>query len=190
MKPVHLLLFLTLSILSGCETLSYDDPNDNPKSVPPVGSTVVLNQALHFGIGSSRSYIQYGVAQGRGKVNIREPYCMFYLYEPASALQMERSIQADRFTVTRSGQGAEFASINPVVQVATFVPFGDVADGGGPSAQTLTTKLRLQSDAQPQVHELICAIFGEPFYYGFVSVNQIIETLGGVATLQFPATTQ
>ena len=189
MKPVHLLLFFALSILSGCETLSYDDPNDNPKSVPPVGTTVVLNQALNFSIGSSRSYIQHGVAQGRGKVNIREPYCMFYLYEPASALQMERSIQSDRFTVTRSGQGAEFASIKPIVQAAAYVPFGNVADGGGPSAQTLTTKSRLQSEAQPQVRELICAVFGEPFYYGFVSVNQIIETLGGVATLEFPSAT-
>ena len=185
MKKFYILFFLVFPVVSGCQSMSYD----NQRSVPPVGTVVVLNQALDFRVGSSRSYIQHGVAQSQNGVNIREPYCLFYLYESSSAMQHERSIQADRFTVTRSGQGASFASIQPAVQMAAYVPFGDVAQGG-PSAQTLTTTLRLHSDTQPQVHELQCSVFGEPFYYGFVSVNQIIQVLGNVVTLEMPVVAQ
>jgi len=168
--------------------MTYDDPYDNPKSTPPKGTVVVLNQPLDFTVGSSRSYIQHGVATGQGRVNIREPYCLFYLYESSGAMQNVRSIQPDRFIVTRSSQGAEFAAIQPSIEIAVYVPFGDVADGGGPSAQTLATNLRLQSETQPQVHELKCSVFGEPFYYGFVSINQMKQTLGDVVTLEFPLT--
>ena len=189
MQITYLPILLVLALLSGCQSLSYEDPHDDPKSMPPVDSVVVLNQTLEFRVGSSRSYIQHGVAMGENKVNIRQPYCLFYLYEPASALLQPRSIEADRFTVTRSNQGASFASIKPIRQ-AVYVPFGDVADGGGPSAQTLTTTLRLRSETQPQVHELQCSVFGERYYYGFVSVNQIIETLGDIVSLQFPDASQ
>ena len=186
MKLHYLLLFLIAPLLAGCQTpaFNYENPNDNPRRVPPEGSVVVLNQPLQFRVGSSRSYVQFGVAQ-TGGVNIREPYCMFYLYEPSEALKQERTIQPDQFTVIKSFQASEFASVKPVVQAAVIRRSGD-----GPSAQTLATTLRLKSELQPQVRDLKCSVFGEANLYDFVSINQIIETLGDVATLQLPAATQ
>ncbi len=186
MKLHYLLLFLIAPLLAGCQTsaFTYENPNDNPRRVPPVGSVVILNQPLQFRVGSSRSYVQYGVAQ-TGGVNNREPYCMFYLYEPSEALKQERTIQPDQFTVIKSFRAAEFASVKPVVQAAVILP-----SANGPSARTLTTTLRLKSELQPQVHDLKCSVFGEANLYDFVSINQIIETLGDVATLQLPAATQ
>ena len=185
MKPYFLSLLFIVPVLAGCQTpvFTYEDPNDDPRAVPSVGTVVVLNEDLHFRVGSSRSYIQYGVAQPKGGVNTREPYCLFYLYEPSEALKHERTIQADKFKVEKSFQAAEFVSIKPLVQAAIFL----TGDGDGPSARSLTTTLRLESEAQPQVRELRCSVFGEANLYDFVSINQMIETLGDVATLHIPA---
>ena len=117
-------------------------------------------------------------------MNIRQPYCLFYLYEPAAALKHERTVQPDRFTVTRATQGAEHASVKPIVQARAVLPMSDIADGA--SAQTLTTTVRLNSEKQPRVRELRCSIFGEANLYDYVSLNQIIQTLGDVVTLEIP----
>jgi hypothetical protein len=189
MKLHYLLLFLIAPLLAGCQTsaFTYENPNDDPHRVPPKGSVVILNQPLQFRVGSSRSYVQYGVAQ-TGGVNSRNPYCMFYLYEPPEALKQERTIQPDQFTVIKSFQATSFASVKPIVQAAVILPSRDFADG--PSAQTLTTTLRLKSELQPQVRELRCSVFGEANLYDFVSINQIIEALGDVATLQLSTAAQ
>lgn len=186
MKLHYLLLLLIAPLLAGCQTsaFTYENPNDDPHRVPPKGSVVILNQPLHFRVGSSRSFVQYGVAQAGG-VNSRNPYCMFYLYEPSEALKQERTIQPDQFTVIKSFQATSFASVKPIVQAAVILPSAD-----GPSAQTLTTTLRLKSELQPQVHDLKCSVFGEANLYEFVSINEIIQTLGDVATLQLPTATQ
>ncbi len=105
--------YLVLTLLAGCQTtpLNYD----KARSVPPPGTIVELNQNLEFARGVSRSYIQYGEALGsHGKYNSYEPWCQFYLYEPQTAMKERRTIEADRFTVSKSYQNIDYVLRYPV----------------------------------------------------------------------------
>jgi hypothetical protein len=45
--------------------------------------------------------------------------------------------------------------------------------------------MKLQSEKQPQLVELKCAVYADPVLSNFVSVNEIQKTLGDIATLRF-----
>ncbi len=184
MKRIKFLPGLILLLLSGCQTMSYEDFYDDPTSVPPVGTIVRLNQPLTFQRGSSRSYIQDGEAKPFKSVHSLEPSCMFYLFEPYEAMGSVRTIEPDNFIVTHSAQWIDIAGMQPSVYAFSSIAIGNMFYDGV-SAQNLSTTMKLQSDRQPQVVELKCTVFDDPFYSNFVSVNQIVETLGDVVTLDF-----
>ena len=105
-------------------------------------------------------------------------------------MKQERSIQADEFVVERASQGVGFVMAKPI-HVASFgigigSPYQTVVDDVG--AQTLSTTMRIKSENQPQVRELQCSTTDDALRQNFVSINQIQETLGNVATLRLPST--
>ena len=173
--------YLVLTLLAGCQTTPLD--YDKAHSVPPPGTIVELNQNLEFSRGVSRSYIQYGEALGsHGKYNSYKPWCQFYLYESQAMMKERRTIKADRFSVVKSYQNISYVLSNPVKLAFIGAGFGD-----GGEVRPLVTTMILHSEAQPQVRELRCSKTDNPFYSNFVSVNQIIEVLGNVATLHLPS---
>ena len=44
--------------------------------------------------------------------------------------------------------------------------------------------MRLESPAQPEIIELRCSIFTIPYLNNYLTLDEIINTLGEVATLQ------
>jgi len=200
MKLLHWIPLLILP-LSGCQTapLHYATPYDNPYNLPPAGTVIELHQPLSFSPGNSRSNIQNGATIGHGRYDRFNPMCQFYLYESKDQLKVARTIEADTFTIIQSSQHMDYTHVKPLltepVQVAAvgigiggpiFVtPFDD--DIG---LVTMQTTMRLRSDKQPQVHELRCMIDDDPYLRRFVTINQMIKTLGEVATLHVPVITQ
>ncbi len=178
--------------LSACqyENYVYETPYDEPWSVPTRGSIVELNQTLTFSPGSSRVYIQNGTVSNRRGIDDYRPWCQFYLYESKDELKHSRTIEPDRFTITRASQNVGYVQATPfdVAAVGIGAGFGSslmyARDEMG--AQTLATTMRLKSEKQPQVHELICAVSDDVRRENFVSVNKIQATLGNVATLHQP----
>ncbi|MCK5662138.1 MAG: hypothetical protein KAI17_01560 [Thiotrichaceae bacterium] len=182
----RLLISLAISILiTGCQSLSEPVDFSHPKSKPPVGTVVQLNETLIFEQGTSRTYIQNGKAKSFKEVDDRAPWCQFSRYEPRAALKTERSAVPDRFTITSSSQRMEMVSAKPFPILAANVIIPSMLDNDGQNAQTLATIMKIKSDQQPEIAEFKCAVFNDPYMENFVSVNQIIDTLGNVVTLKF-----
>jgi len=181
MIRLYSISWVALALLAGCQSSLYSDFYDKPKSLPPIGSTIDLHQTLFVRPGFSRSFIQYGKAMDDRGVYQRQPWCQFYLYESQQALQTERTILPDQFTVTESYQWVN-STVSPPIKVASTSAFGHMFHHDV-SAQTLKTIIKLESDKQPHVIELQCAVFKEPYYYNYLSVRDIQKTLGEVVTL-------
>jgi hypothetical protein len=182
--------------LTGCQsnlanTGSYATPYDNPYNLPPPGTVIELHQALSFSPGNSRSNIQNGAGIGQGRYDRFQPMCQFYLYESKEAMKARRTIEPDSFTIIKSFQRIDYTLAKPVEVAFVSVggprlfPYDD-----DPGLRTLETTMRLRSEKQPQVHELRCMMDNDPYSRRFVTINQMIETLGDVATLHLPGVAQ
>ncbi len=181
------LLFFIIAIIpfiAGCQSLNQPANFDSPRSKPAVGTSVQLNQTLTFLPGTSRTYIQNGQKQTFSGIDEREPWCQFYRYEPAAALQTIRTVQPDSFIVKHSSQKMELVELEPVKVAASMLIIPSMLDHDV-NARTLSTIMKIRSYKQPEIVELKCAVFDDPFHGNFVSVSQIIKTLGSVVTLKF-----
>lgn len=118
-----------------------------------------------------------------------EPWCQFYLFESREAMKKPRTIAADQFIVTQSSQRAEFAlsavSRFDVAASGASFTLARTRNGGDAGFKSMATTLKLHSDKQPQLVELKCTVYANPFHYNFVSVNKIQEILAPIASLQF-----
>lgn len=190
MKILRILSLSLLLLLAGCQYSDYvyETPYDEPWRVPPKGTIVELKQALTFSPGSSRIYIQDGVVSRRRGVDDYRPWCQFYLYESQEDMKHPRTIEPDRFTVTRSSQRVDFVQAQAITVAAVGIGAGSpyISARGEIGAQTLATTMRLSSEKQPQVHELKCATTDDARRDNYVSVNKIQATLGEIATLHLP----
>ena len=182
----RLLIFLAISILiTGCQSMSEPVDFSHPKSKPAVGTIVQLNETLIFEQGTSRAYIQNGKAKVFKEVDDRAPWCQFSRYEPRAALETERTAVPDSFTVTKSSQRMELVSAKPFPVLAANVIIPSMLESDGQNAVTLSTIMKIKSDKQPEIAEFKCAVFNDPFVENFVSVDEILKTLGNVVTLKF-----
>ncbi len=200
MKLSHLLTSALCFGLAACQStpVHYDNPLDNPRSVPPPGSVIELKQALTFQPNSSRNRVQHGQALGNGRFDRYSPWCEFYLYDSRESLKTARTLAPDRFEVVQSGQGIEYVQARSLDVAA--VSFGMGVGFGSPyyanpfhddvGPVRMKTTMRVRSDKQPQLHEISCSIMDDAWLQNYVSVNQIIKTLGEVATLHLPASMQ
>lgn len=188
MKILRSLSLGLLLPLAGCQidNYTYETPYDEPWRVPAKGTIIELKQALTFSPGSSRIYIQDGVISSRRGVDDYRPWCQFYLYESKDDMKHPRTIEPDQFTVVRASQNVLYVQFKPVTVATVGVgsPYMFARDDVG--AQTLATTMRLKSNKQPQVRELICATTDDARRENFVSVNKIQATLGNIAELTLP----
>ena len=176
-------IFSVCLLLIACSTLSEEQFLNSPFHVPPVGSRVQLHQRLNVEPGYSRAFIQGGESRMPDELKIRDPYCQFYRFEPPEALQTRRYIEMDEFLIIRAYQSEDIAVLKPqrLARLSTAAMF--IMDDDSPSSMTLSTVMKLKSGNQPEIIELKCAIFTDPFVENFLSIKEIQTTLGKVATL-------
>ncbi len=183
MNRILLLITFSITLLTGCQSLNYIPDYNSPISKPPVGTIIQLNQALTFYPGSSRTYVQNGLAKQFNDIDERSPWCQFYRYEPPAALETMRTVEPDSFRVTSSTQSVEIVAIPAVASFASTIILPDMFERNV-NERTLSTVMKIESTRQPEIVEFKCAVFNEPFQYNFVSVTQIMQTVGDVVTLK------
>ncbi len=180
-----MLKFLVASlalILAGCQSMGSGSSTNAKPLLVPVGSSITVNQPLLFDIGYSRSFIQFGKPVRVTELRKRYPYCRFYRYEHPDEMQSERSLQPDSFEVTRSYRAMDL----PLTGGSGFIFGSDAAGNGPPDDNTHNSILKIQSDNQPEIVELRCAVLTEPSISNYLTIDEIQQVLGEVVSISMP----
>ncbi len=159
-------------------------------TVVPVGSVVALRRPLTIPAGTARVTLQHGRASNGASE--WDPSCAFTVDEVSDGTQR---IEPDRFHVVsfsqrRAPYGLAWRGVRvAAVGIGVGVGGGGVFGGGffDTSRRVVyVTFMRLHSDEQPQVRALECKVTSDPLGE-FLSVEQIREALGAIATLELPS---
>lgn len=182
-----------LLLVAGCASTPYQQSSYmRDESVPPQGSTLVLQQPLELPSDKARVFLQHGRIirfQDRDRF---EPVCSFGLRREGDE-PLIRTIEPDRFTIgparSRANARAEpmprilLASrrtIPGLLHLSTGMP----DRGGGLGYLSFSIEIPLQSDIQPQVDNLICTIDRPAYWRGRVGVGAIRDALGDIAAIR------
>lgn len=171
MKAVmSLALFL---LLSAC-AMPVVDRFDYPPYKIPVGSVLVLNQAITIPAGHTRAIIQHGKVVTRKQSDQYYPYCEF---EVLTLKDTDQVVNPDRFIVHKFSRQRDTSS--QTVMFASLSMFGF-----DPPLIAYNTILYLSSQKQPDVYRISCMYWTDDSLDNFLTVNQLKKTLGNLFTLQ------
>lgn len=175
-KPLRLYLhtaFLTM-LLIGCTGPVY---YSSPHGTSLVGTTVRLNQELSARAGA-RIYIQYGRVRSYKELTVQEPYCQFYVLRTQEELRQPLTIESDIFVIKQVYRRRDLTAAEGI-QLA----FEGFSYHHYLSQRTMSTYMEISSASQPNVTRLICSRWADPYYRYHVSIEEMVETLGGIAQL-------
>lgn len=166
--------------LAGCAAIGDYQP---PTYRVPKGSQVELIETLRFPGRSARVHLQYGEAVPRKYIDDWQPHCSFGLDRTRNDEPLVREVPPTVFTVRKSLNRVEIAA-NPdgeALMVADL--FGNESPGGPPWPYRYSTIMELYSEAQPQVDDLTCTVFGNS-PQGKLTRDEIANALGGIARIR------
>jgi hypothetical protein len=189
MKPFSLCLTLACTLLAGCASAAGYDEN-SPGTKVPVGSTLTLSSSLTIPADRRSIYILGGRVVSFNDVNIYYPYCQFRLRHIASR---PRTVRPDQFRVTHTKQWDEYSGRTTRLRFADARTGGGTAfglgvraggDTGGPSIISQATILKLASEKQPEVDDMVCQQWGDQGQTPHLTIQQIRDTLAPLFQLQ------
>lgn len=182
MKKIILLIFIIST--TSCSILQIKNPQ-NVKELLPIGSILHLTKKIIIPKDRFFIYIANGNVIPLKKyntVNIYEPHCMLYLNKEAS---FQRKVLVDDFKVTKIIELERSFSKLDVMNMAkidqeksSFVKTGFPGDDGGPSIVMYATILSLHSDKQPDVEQLVCGHWNDPFQIEPLTLEEMKSALG------------
>lgn len=175
LKAVVAILILAI-ILSGCESMAKLAALPSPYSLPS-GSTLSINRDLTIEPNSVSVWLQLGKLVNRKEVDLDQPNCHFEMYTLKSVAQ---TIYKDDVTITRFVNRNEYVSNGNVM----YASLADADDGGGPMAEIFRTEIYLKSTKQPDLYRLSCEEWNNLFNGTYLTVDQIQQALGDIATFQ------
>lgn len=178
---IHLLVLLTLS-LTACQSTA-ELPKTSPYFKIPVGSYLVLNQALEIAPTSATVRLQFGQIISRFDTQDFEPTCVL---ESNNVDATAQRIEPDRFKIIRVRQGDNALSAQAQPPTGLISVSTRFVSGGG--RQYFKTELFLRSEKQPQVLAMTCQHAREAgstlFELRPLTVAEIQQALGAYFTLQ------
>lgn len=175
-----LVMALVGSILPGCAGIRTDAGSEKDWYVTArPGSTVEVMQTLTAPSGA-RLNIQNGEVVPWRKVVERRPYCQFRLLRPSGQMDESFQVDAGTFTVKRVYRQKDFVGLQP-----RQYAFGDGDEDfeNTPSERTMATYFELASDSQPEVYQLVCARWDDPYDYNHLSLEEMRQTLGDLVRI-------
>ncbi len=175
---LHVVLLIPL--LPGCQINDHKHDFTYLSNSLPKGSVIQLNHPLVVPKGTSRTCIQDGIRFFLNDISIFEPWCQFKLYEPQVAMNKERTIQPDRFTVVSVSKQEGLVQTTPIMVAARF-------DDYWPSSKSLATTYRLTSEIQPEVYEFQCSSYSIGTRHDYISIEEMKKTLGDIVTIHVEA---
>lgn len=189
MNKVALLL---LALISTSCNLSLQHKPVTIKELLPVGSILRLTQTLVIPADRSFIYIAHGKVaplKNYNTVNIYEPYCMFRLQKEAP---MVRKVLADKFEVTKVVEwNRYYGSLDnnnlvrnnnragKLLKVGTSINFDSGID-----IVMYATILRLHSDQQSEVKELVCGHWDEYSIVEPLTLEEMQSALGDLIIIE------
>ena len=176
-------LVITLVSVSPALLASYRFHNGLRDSQFNSAAGITLNQDIHASRGA-RVYIQKGAVVGKPREY--DPYCYFWLYRSSNDLALPVDIQAATFQVgkirsLRLNVGLQPSNTDNIRLAAIFSGF---MGNGGTSHFTFATEISLSDPAQPSVYKLVCAIWADPVDRRFLGLDEIVQTLGDLVTVE------
>ena len=166
------LVCMTMLIVA-CSSAPVDAEN-SPFYNIPVGTSVVLHQALTIPADKAAVFIQNGEVKKFRDIDKYYPHCKF---EVSTIKQTNQTIQPDTFIIHKS-------TTDEQVQVNQSM-FRHVAlnGGDGPPFIEMYRLMYLRSEQQPDVFRLSCGIWAiSPNYYQ-LTLKEMRHTLGNLITL-------
>ena len=160
-------------LMVACSTAPVDAEN-SPFYNIPVGTSVVLHQALTIPADKAAVFIQNGEVKSFRDIDKYYPHCKF---EVSTIKQTKQIIQPDTFIIQKS-------TTEEHVKVQQSM-FRHVAmDGGdGPAFIEMYRHMYLRSEQQPDVLRLSCGIWAiSPNYYQ-LTLKEMRHTLGNLISL-------
>jgi hypothetical protein len=179
----RLLLPVVLLLISACsgQGMSRNDPHSTLYP-PPVGSKVLLHQALEVPANQSRVFLQQGEVVSKKSLDRYVPNCNF---EVRSLEQKPRVIEPGEYPVVKVRLQTE-----EVVWLESGMKLAFAGAGRWFSGQSMVSRavhLTLGSDLQPDLMRLTCrGAFDEPAEADLPSITQIDQALGKLAQLELP----
>ena len=156
--------------------VAYQGPGLNRAAV---NGTLALHQSVEVSAGA-RIHIQDGEVQKFQNINHIEPYCYFYSARSGRELDKPFIVHSGDFLITYVQQRRDFV-YNQSFQVASSF-FGFGSNGG--RQLTLATEFMLDNTTQPDLRSLVCAVWADPRDRGHVTLEEIQEVLGNIASFK------
>ena len=113
------------------------------------------------------------------ELTVQEPYCQFYVLRSQDELRKPLTIVPDTFTIKHVFRRRDLTAVEGV-QLA----FEGILYHHYLSQYTMSTYMEISSGDQPDVIRLICSRWSDPYYWYHVSIEEVIETLGGIAQFE------
>lgn len=174
-------LFLILSplvvlTLAGCESFW------NMRAWPPpfsvsAGSMISINKELEINPNEVTVWLQNGQVMERRYIKVRQPNCRFEIYTIKNIIQI---IHKDEVEIIKFVHDKEYVS-NKAKIVASLLSNQESAS---PTAEVYMTEIYLKSKKQPDLFRLICEHWEAPSEGTYLTMNQIQNTLGEIATIK------
>ncbi|MFQ5936864.1 MAG: hypothetical protein ACE5LB_10695 [Acidiferrobacterales bacterium] len=171
----RLLLVAVLSTLSACQSLHLQgrQGEDSPNFQIPAGSKLVLHQDLAIPAPVGATYLQHGRAGAFHEINEFVPYC---LLEQRPSEGTTKTVRAGEFVIATVRQEFRFAGAGARQLVAAGQSFQPT--------HVVATVLELRSDSAPHSLYLSCAHWGMPQSMSHLTLRDIRDALGDVASLE------
>ncbi|WP_428606649.1 hypothetical protein [Sedimenticola sp.] len=183
MKTLLKLTLASVLLLSitACVEQSVRDPSSRFYRIP-VGSHIVLHQALAIKAGHVRQFVQRGAATDFSDLDQYWPSCSFEVRE---LRQTPQQIQPDNFEVVRVQQGETQIVGQPRLQVAGLKLIALSLRETGQPLVSRYYDIWLKSDTQPNVMRMRCfgamADLSESELPLFMEIQ---EALGAIASVE------
>lgn len=177
--PIVVTLLLAAGLVACAATATHDE--SSPYFSIPKGSRIVLNQEVEILPHSARAYVQNGRLQSLRDIDRFRAHCKF---EMKRALPTAQKIQPDTFvvlkTIDSTDRGTHSGAIQPV----------SLRLAGGLNFELYTTTIYLDSATQKTVESITCQHLEDPVRARHLSIQEMRQALGSVATLELAADTR
>ena len=176
-----LLVYSLISLLAACASKTY--PISSPYYFIPTGSRIELHQTLTIPPNSASLYMQYGKVVTPKERDQYHANCWFLSWK---MLETPQTIKPDTFIVTRSVKSQDYVLGSQTVKLASNgrnTRIGAVAGDSSPIIEYVT-ELYIHSDKQPDIRRLACSHWDDPIDDLHLTVEQIQNTLGKIATIE------
>lgn len=182
-------MLLTFIFITSC-SLPVNPHLPSVKDSLPVGSTLQLTQTILIPADRSFMYIADGEVKklkNYNTVDRYQPYCTIHLYKQSS---QAREIKPGDFEVTKVVEwerdfGIIFRNENKFVKQSDFIKtnFYDNNDLT-PSIVMYATIMSLRSTKQPEVEELVCGRWDDPWKDEFLTLKDMKSALGRLMVIK------